>query len=72
MASASVVGELCDELVPASPVGPLQRVFSSRMVCQHDPDQQTSDFRNCDGNQIRIPFFDGGGTARERITDNVA
>jgi hypothetical protein len=42
------------------------------MLCQHDPDQQTPDFRNCDGNQIRIPLFDDGETAHERITDNVA
>ena len=72
MASASVVAEFCDELVSASPVGPFQRVFGRGMVCQHDPHQQSSDFRNCDGNQFRIPFFGGGDTARERITDNVA
>ena len=72
MASASVVAELGDELVSASPVGPFQRLFGRGTVGQHDPDQQTSDFRNSDWNQIRVPFFDGGNTARERITDNVA
>lgn len=72
MPSASVVAELGDELVPASPVGPLHRAFHRGMSCQHDPDQQSSVFRDSDGDQFRIPFFDSRELDRERITDNVA
>ena len=72
MASASVVASLGDELVPAAPVGPFQCAINGGNSRQHDPYQQTPHFRNSDGNQIRIPFFNGGNTARERITDNVA
>ena len=72
MASVSVVAEFCDELVSASPVGPLQCVINGGNSRQHDADQQTPHFRYCDGNQIRIPFFDGCDATRERITDNVA
>ncbi len=72
MASASVVAELCDELVPASPVRPVQCVINGGNFRQYDTNHQTSDFRDGDGDEIRIPFFNGRDLARERITDNVA
>ena len=72
MASASVMAEFCDELVPASPVRPVQCVINGGNFRQYDANDQTSDFRYGDGNEIRVPFFGGFNTARDRITDSVA
>ena len=59
MASASVVAEFRDVLVPASPGGPFQCLSGVGKLTQRDLDQQSSNFGNGDGNQIRIPFFAG-------------
>ena len=72
MVSASVVAAHCDELVATAPVGPLQGSINGGNSRQCQADQQSSDFRNSDGNQIRVPFFEGGDAARARITDNAA
>ena len=72
MASASVVAELGDKLVPAAPGGPCQCLSSVGKLAQRDPDQQSPDFRDGEGDQFRIPFFDSRELDRERITDNVA
>ena len=65
------MAEFCNELVPASPVRPVQRVINGGNFRQYDTNHQTSDFRYGDGDQIRVPFFNGFNTARDRITDNV-
>ena len=72
MASASVVAELCDELVPASPVGPVQCVINGGNFRQYEANYQTPDFRDGDGDEIRALFFDVFNTARDRITASVA
>ena len=72
MASASVMAEFCDELVPASPVRPVQCVINGGNFRQYNTNHQASDFRHGDGDEIRVLFFDGFNTARDRITGNVA